>query len=278
VEFDESALIAALRAAGAHFALVHGSRAGDDTPRPGGRRGNQPGARPESDLDVGAWWGTEPPAPWDVNLPEHVDLVILDAAPLWLAGRIALHGRLLFDDDPPARIAWQADTRLMYLDQLPLMRATQREWLEAIPADVPVVDSERVSRLLDRVRADVAFLRTFATRRADDLLGDQIALSAVKYRFVTAIEGCAKVAHHLLAAQGWSVPETNAAAVRELGERGVVKQPVADAVAGAVGFRNVLVHQYADVDDRFVLRQLGRLDDLEAFATQIAGWLLDASD
>jgi uncharacterized protein YutE (UPF0331/DUF86 family) len=89
---------------------------------------------------------------------------------------------------------------------------------------------------------------------------------------------CEGGAHYLLAAQGWSVPETNASAVRELGERGVVKQPVADAVAGAVGFRNVLVHQYADVDDRFVLRQLGRLDDLEAFATQVAGWLLDAAD
>jgi hypothetical protein len=46
-----------------------------------------------------------------------VDLLVLDAAPLELAGRVALHGRLLFDDDPPARVRWQAQTRLIYLDE-----------------------------------------------------------------------------------------------------------------------------------------------------------------
>ncbi|WP_300019086.1 nucleotidyltransferase domain-containing protein [Pseudonocardia sp.] len=107
---DESAVAAALRAAGARFAFVHGSRAT-------GR-----GARPDSDLDVGAWWGADPPASWTVEVPDRVDLVVLDQAPLWLAGRIAQHGRLLFDDDPPTRVRWQADTRLRYLDDLPALR------------------------------------------------------------------------------------------------------------------------------------------------------------
>jgi hypothetical protein len=119
MNFDETAVIAALRDAGARFAFVHGSRA---TGRP----------RTDSDLDVAAWWGEDSPAPWEVLLPPHVDLVVLDDAPFWLAGRVALHGRLLFDDAPSARVAWQADTRLWYLDELPAMRASQREWLEAV--------------------------------------------------------------------------------------------------------------------------------------------------
>ena len=139
-----------------------------------------------------------------------------------------------------------------------------------------MVDSERVSRLLDSVRTDLAFLKASAAKPPDDLAVDQVALDAVKYRFVTAIEGCAKVAHHLVASEGWSVPETNAAAVRELGRHGVVERVVADSVARAVGFRNVLVHQYADVDDARVIAQLTRLDDLEAYVAQIAAWLLAA--
>jgi polymorphic toxin system nucleotidyltransferase-like protein len=119
VEFDEAAVIAALRSAGARFAFVHGSRASGQ-------------ARPDSDLDVAAWWGAQAPPSWEVLLPPRVDLVVIDAAPLWLAGRIALQGRLLFDDDPPARVVWQADTRLIYLDELPAMLETQREWLEAV--------------------------------------------------------------------------------------------------------------------------------------------------
>ena len=116
---SEETVAEALRTAGATFAFVHGSRAGGDP-------------RPESDLDVAAWWGEAAPASWDVDLPDRVDLVVLDDAPLWLAGRVAMHGRLLFDDDPPTRVAWQADTRLVYLDEIEAIRARQREWAEAV--------------------------------------------------------------------------------------------------------------------------------------------------
>jgi uncharacterized protein len=119
VEFDEQGIIEALRVAGARFAFIHGSRAGG-------------AARTESDVDVGAWWGGDSPGAWEIPLPAHVDLVVLDDAPLWLAGRIALHGRLLFDDEPAARVNWQADTRLVYLDELPAAQHSQREWLRAV--------------------------------------------------------------------------------------------------------------------------------------------------
>jgi len=118
---SEDEVAAALRRAGARFAFVHGSRAGG---------GGTP--RPDSDLDVGAWWGTDPPDPWKVEVPAGVDLLVLDTAPLWLAGRVAMHGRLLFDDDPAARVRWQADTRLVYLDELPGLLERQREWREAV--------------------------------------------------------------------------------------------------------------------------------------------------
>lgn len=37
--------------------------------------------------------------------------------PLAIAGRVAVHGILLFDDDPPARVRWQADTRQQWSDE-----------------------------------------------------------------------------------------------------------------------------------------------------------------
>lgn len=103
-EPDERAAVAVLRSHGARFAFVHGSR-------------TDGGGRPESDMDIAAWWGRRPPASWELPMPPGVDLLVLDDAPLELAGRVALRGRLLFDDDPPARVRWQARTRLMYLDE-----------------------------------------------------------------------------------------------------------------------------------------------------------------
>jgi uncharacterized protein len=116
---DLDATAAALRAAGARFALVHGSRV----------EGRE---RPDSDLDVGAWWGTDAPDAWAVRVPAGVDLVVLDTAPLWLVGRVAQYGELLFDDDPPARVAWQADTRLRYVDEIPAVRRRLREYRERL--------------------------------------------------------------------------------------------------------------------------------------------------
>ena len=112
-------MIQTLRTAGARFAFLFGSRAG-------GR------AHEGSDTDVAAWWGSDPPAPWKLPLPDDVDLLVLDAAPLELAGRVAMHGVLLFDDDPAARVAWQADTRVIYLDELPAYRERQREWADVV--------------------------------------------------------------------------------------------------------------------------------------------------
>ena len=107
-----------LRSAGARFALVFGSVARGEAHR-------------RSDLDVAAWWPSDPPNSWEVALPAGVDLVILHHLSLELAGRIALDGVVLFDDDPAARVRWVAETRKIWLDERPRFERAQREFLEA---------------------------------------------------------------------------------------------------------------------------------------------------
>jgi predicted nucleotidyltransferase len=90
--------VAVLRQAGARFAYLHGSRATGQN-------------RADSDIDIAAYFGGRPPNAFDVLLPPGVDLLILDDAPLELAGLVAIGGRLLFEDDQVARIRWD---RLRY--------------------------------------------------------------------------------------------------------------------------------------------------------------------
>jgi uncharacterized protein YutE (UPF0331/DUF86 family) len=135
-----------------------------------------------------------------------------------------------------------------------------------------VVDRERVDRLLARLAEDVRTLSRHRAQRAE-LLGRATELAAVKYHFITAIEGCTRIAHHLISSEGWPVAETNADALRRLGDQDVVEPRIASALANAVGFRNVLVHQYADVDDRRVVEHLEHLGDLEDFVREVARWV-----
>lgn len=102
---DIDGLRAVLRDHDITFALVFGSHA-DGT------------ANGQSDVDLGVWsatsfdrWGLEG------DLPDDIDLVDLSRAPEGLAGRVAMTGVVVLDDDPATRIRWQADTRKRHLDE-----------------------------------------------------------------------------------------------------------------------------------------------------------------
>jgi uncharacterized protein YutE (UPF0331/DUF86 family) len=135
-----------------------------------------------------------------------------------------------------------------------------------------VVDEGRVLRLLRSVTDDVAVLEQESeadeTRRRDP-----IWLRGVKYTFVTAIEACVDVAQHICAAEGWGPPADNGDAIRLLAKHGVLPTGLADSVRRAVGFRNVLVHEYVEVDDKVVISRLADLSDLENFVRAVAEYV-----
>ena len=113
------AAVELLRAAGARFVFLHGSRAGG-------------GERADSDIDVAALFDHElDEADLRSRLPAGVDLLVLDRAPLELAGRVALHGRLLAQDDPARRVEWQAMTRKIYLDERFRVEQARADFAEA---------------------------------------------------------------------------------------------------------------------------------------------------
>lgn len=136
-----------------------------------------------------------------------------------------------------------------------------------------MVDERRVALLLRRTTDDLALLHGHAAEDRAALAADDVRLAAVKYRFVTAIEGIVNVAQHLCASEGWGPPADNGDAVRLLGRHGVLDTDLAGRAAAAVGFRNVLVHRYADVDDARVVAALDGLGDLDAFVDAVAAWL-----
>lgn len=71
-------------------------------------------------------------------------------------------------------------------------------------------------------------------------------------------------------------PSDNGDAVRLLATHGVLECGLAVRLRRAVGFRNVLVHEYVTVDDGVVLARLDDLADLRDFAAQVTGWIRPA--
>ena len=136
-----------------------------------------------------------------------------------------------------------------------------------------MVDERRLVRLLQRVASELAYLQARAAEDRAALQADAERLSGLKYRFVTTIEGVVNAAQHLCASEGWGPPKDNGDAVRLVGTHGVVDEQLAHRLVGAVGFRNLLVHQYAEIDDARTVGFLDRIGDIEDFVGHVSTWL-----
>ena len=131
------------------------------------------------------------------------------------------------------------------------------------------MDEVRVLRLLRAIDQDLGALdaeaAADASRRADSLW-----LPGVKYLLLSAIEGCVDVAQHLCAVNGWGPPSDNGDAMTLLGAHGVLDRDLSVSMRRAVGFRNVLVHEYVAVDDDVVRLRVGDHRDLADFVSAVA--------
>lgn len=126
--------------------------------------------------------------------------------------------------------------------------------------DSEVVDARlhELSRRLQRVASKrPASLKLLA---ADEDLQDILARN-----LTLAIQAALDIAYHLCAANE-VLPATSGDAFVQLASRGLIERDLAERLVRAVGFRNVLVHEYTEVDWKIVMRVM-RTDvrDLAAF-------------
>jgi uncharacterized protein YutE (UPF0331/DUF86 family) len=142
-----------------------------------------------------------------------------------------------------------------------------------------MVDPLRLRALLERLGDEVADLRRLARYDADALLADRDKLKSVKYGFVVAIEICIDAGQHVIASEGYRAPLNYGEVFAVLAEHGHLPDDDVPTFVAMAGFRNLLVHGYADIDDRRVVDTLhNHLDDFERFRRALAASAAGPSD
>jgi len=133
-----------------------------------------------------------------------------------------------------------------------------------------LVDAPRLRALLSRLTSRRQELDAYARMGADEYLADRRSVHASKYLLLTAIEDALAVANHVIASEAYRAPADYADAFRSLAESGVLSPALAERLEAMARFRNLLIHIYAEVDDRRVHDFLQTdLSDLEALARAI---------
>ncbi|MCG8461339.1 MAG: DUF86 domain-containing protein [Holophagales bacterium] len=92
----------------------------------------------------------------------------------------------------------------------------------------------------------------------------------VELNLQRATQSAISLAHHVASTEGWGLPARASEVFDVLAERGILSADLADRLKRMVGFRNVLVHRYEEVDPAIVESILEHhLGDLESFAAAI---------
>ena len=129
--------------------------------------------------------------------------------------------------------------------------------------DVVAAKIATIDRCLQRI------VEVRGQRRAALLPVDVDDIVAVNLQ--RAIQAAIGLAAHVVATEGYGLPDTVAASFSLLETNGVIEGNLADRMRRMVGFRNLAVHDYQvlnpDIIEAIVTRHL---DDLRSFAAHMA--------
>ena len=70
----------------------------------------------------------------------------------------------------------------------------------------------------------------------------------VLFNLQMAIQNCVDIAAHIVGDEGFGVPDNTTELFYLLEENGYLPREIAEKMARAVGFRNLMVHEYARID------------------------------
>jgi uncharacterized protein YutE (UPF0331/DUF86 family) len=136
--------------------------------------------------------------------------------------------------------------------------------------DEGAVIRERL-KLLSEYGSD---LRQWQAVDLETYLENKLVRRAVERTLHLAVQVCLDIGQHLIAQQGFRTPADNKDVFAVLGEEGLIPKELLPRLVTIAQFRNLIVHDYARIDNHVVFGILKRrLGDLDAFAQSVVHYL-----
>jgi len=129
---------------------------------------------------------------------------------------------------------------------------------------------------LEMLKGYVEILRGYRSRTLEEVKADPTLRGAIERYLQVALECTFDVGEMMISLGGFRKPGTYKEVIEVLGEKGVLSEEFVERFAPAAGFRNILVHMYAEVDVEKVHKFLQEnLEDFNDFTKQIAKHLME---
>lgn len=140
------------------------------------------------------------------------------------------------------------------------------------------MDRELIEEKIESLRRCVRRIEDKRVESVDALQADWDTQDILSVNLTRAVQLCVDIAAHLIAETDHSSPDTMAEGFDRLRDMDVLPVGLAQRLKGAVGFRNVAIHAYREIDWAIVHTIThDRLDDFRLFVRHVWDHLDDAA-
>jgi uncharacterized protein YutE (UPF0331/DUF86 family) len=128
---------------------------------------------------------------------------------------------------------------------------------------------------LEKLRTCLKKLEPFKTKEKEEILQDPYMQDIIERNLEVTAQAAIDIANRIISIEGLEKPRDYYEAILRLGEAEILPLDFAQSLAPIAGFRNILVHDYMDINWDEVYSNLHQLHDLSQFMEHVKKWMKD---
>jgi uncharacterized protein YutE (UPF0331/DUF86 family) len=138
-----------------------------------------------------------------------------------------------------------------------------------------MVNPSVITKRVEQIEKHLERIRPFVSLSHDAFLKDNVAQDVVEYNLFQIVNHLIDIFQHTVVDEEYGFPETAYEAARILFEKGILSKEDVENFKQMVGFRNVVGHDYINVDKEIVYHILAHGEkEIRALLTRIVSRFL----
>ena len=130
-----------------------------------------------------------------------------------------------------------------------------------------------IERRLEKLSVCLKKLEPFKSKEKDEIIQDPYLQDIIERNLEVSAQSVIDIANRIISIEGLEKPLDYYDAIMRLGEAGILSLKFAEKLAPIAGFRNILVHDYLDINWDEVYHNLHQLHDITKFMKEVKAWM-----
>ncbi len=137
-----------------------------------------------------------------------------------------------------------------------------------------MLDKNLIAENIKKIQELLKVIKSFKEYNLDEIISDFYLFGSLRYAFIELVGRAIDINQHLIKEKDGEVPNDYAETFKILGQMNILEQKFAIEISKSVGLRNVVVHEYEEVDEKLLYNSIDiALDQYPKYCQQILNFI-----